>query len=97
MQIQALVLIKKRMLGSMDKFEPVSGGSDVNHAEEAFVELVISGCDGVVDFQTPEEAFDVIALPVARRVMFLIRRFERPGMTAWMSRRARSVGIASAS
>jgi hypothetical protein len=58
------------MLGGVDKFEPVSGRCDVNHAEEAFGELVVSGCDGAVDFQTPEEAFDVIALPVERPVMF---------------------------
>ncbi len=57
-------------LGGVDKFEPVSGRCDVNHAEEAFGELVVSGCDGAVDFQTPEEAFDVIALPVERPVMF---------------------------
>ena len=37
-------------LGGVDKFEPVSGGGDVDHAEEAFGELVISGCDGAVDF-----------------------------------------------
>ena len=42
----------------------------MDHAEEAFGELVVSGCDGAVDFQTPEEAFDVIALPVERPVMF---------------------------
>ncbi len=54
----------------MDKFEPVSGGGDVNHAEEAFGELIISGGDGAVNFQTAEEALDVIALPVERPVMF---------------------------
>jgi hypothetical protein len=59
-----------RSLGGVDKFEPVSGGGDVNHTEEAFGELVISGCDGAVDFQTPQEAFDVIAVPVERPVMF---------------------------
>ena len=30
-------------LGGVDKFEPVSGGGDMNHAEEAFGELVVSG------------------------------------------------------
>jgi len=54
----------------VDKFEPVSGGSDVNHAEEAFGELIISGCDGAIDFQAPEEAFDVVSFSVERAVMF---------------------------
>lgn len=54
----------------MDKFEPVSGGGDVNHAEEAFGELIISGCDGAVDFQAAKEAFDMVSLPVEDRVMF---------------------------
>jgi hypothetical protein len=54
----------------VDKFEPVSGGGDVNHAEEAFGELVVAGCDGAVDFQATEEALDLIAFPVERPVMF---------------------------
>jgi hypothetical protein len=54
----------------VDKFEPVSGGSDVNHAEEAFGELVVSSCDGSVDFQASEEAFDLIPFLVERPVMF---------------------------
>ena len=41
----------------------------MNHAEEAFGELIISSGDGAVDFQTAEEAFDVIAFPVERPVM----------------------------
>ena len=59
-----------KLLGGVDKFEPISGGGDMNHAEEAFGELVIAGCDGSVDFQTAEEAFDVIAFLVERPVMF---------------------------
>jgi Ca2+-binding RTX toxin-like protein len=58
------------MLGGVDKFEPVSGGGDLDHAEEAFGELVVSGCDGAVDFQATEEAFDVVALFVEGAVMF---------------------------
>jgi hypothetical protein len=46
----------------VDKFEPVSGGGDVNHAEEAFGELIISSGDGAVDFQAAEEAFGVVSL-----------------------------------
>ena len=56
-------------LGGVDRFEPVSGGGDMDHAEEAFGELVVSGCDGAVDFQASEEAFDVIAFLVERPVM----------------------------
>ena len=56
-------------LGGVDKFEPVSGGCDMDHVEEAFGKLIISGCDGSVDFQASEEAFDVIAFLVERPVM----------------------------
>ena len=42
----------------------------MDHAEEAFCELIISGCDGAVDFQAAKEALDVIAFPVERPVMF---------------------------
>lgn len=54
----------------MDKFEPVSGGGDVNHGEKAFGELIVSGCDGAVDFQSAEEAFDLVSLSVERPIMF---------------------------
>jgi hypothetical protein len=54
----------------VDKFEPVSGRCDLNHAEEAFGELIISGGNGAVDFQAAEEAFDVVSLSVERPVMF---------------------------
>jgi hypothetical protein len=54
----------------VDKFEPVSGGGDVNHAEEAFGELIISSGDSAVDFQTAEKALDVIAILIERPVMF---------------------------
>jgi hypothetical protein len=57
-------------LGGVDKFEPVSGGGDMDHAEEAFGELVVAGGDGSVDFQAAEEALDVIAFLVERPVMF---------------------------
>ena len=57
------------VLGGVDKFEPVSGRCDMNHAEEAFGELIISSGDGAVDFQAAEEAFDVVSFPVERPVM----------------------------
>ena len=60
----------KTQLGGVDKFEPVSGGGDMDHAEEAFGELVVAGSDGTVDFQTTEEAFDAIAFFVECPVMF---------------------------
>ena len=41
----------------------------MNHAEEAFGELIISSCDGAVDFQAAKEAFDVVSFPVERPVM----------------------------
>lgn len=57
-------------LGGVDKFEPISGGGDMDHAEEAFGELVVSSGDGAVDFQVTEESFDVIAFLVERPAMF---------------------------
>ncbi len=42
----------------------------MGHVEKAFGELVISGGDGAVDFQTAEEAFDVIAFLAESLVMF---------------------------
>ena len=47
-------------LGGVDKFEPISRGGNMDHAEEGFGKQVVSGGDGAVDFQVPEEAFDVI-------------------------------------
>lgn len=59
-----------RLLGGVDKFEPVPGGGDMDHAEEAFGELVVAGGDGAVDFEAAEEAFDMIAFFVERPVVF---------------------------
>ena len=42
----------------------------MDHAEEAFCKLIVAGSDGAVDFQAPEEAFDVIAFLVERAIMF---------------------------
>ena len=42
----------------------------MNHAQEAFGQLVVPGGDGSVDFQTAEEALDVVSFPVERPVMF---------------------------
>ncbi len=54
----------------MDKFEPVSGCDNMDHAEEALGEFVVAGCDSAVDFQATEEAFDVVSLTVERPIMF---------------------------
>lgn len=56
-------------LGGVDKFEPVSGGGDMDHAEEAVGELVVAGGDGPVDLQVTEHALDAIALLVERAVI----------------------------
>ena len=53
----------------MDKFEPVSGGSDMDHAEEAVGQLVVSGGDGAVDLELAEHALDAVALLVECPVM----------------------------
>ena len=58
------------VLGGVDKFEPVSGGGDMDHAEEAVGELVVAGGDGAVDFEMTEHALDAVLLLVERAVMF---------------------------
>jgi len=60
---------KPQRLGGVDEFEPVSGSGDVNHAHEAFGELVVPRCDGAVDLQSAEHALDAVALLVERSVM----------------------------
>ncbi len=57
-------------LGGVDKFEPVSGGGEVDHAEEAVGHLVISGGDGAVGLEVAEHALDAVALLVERPVVF---------------------------
>lgn len=50
----------------MDEFEPVSGCGDMDHTHETGGELIVSGCDGVVDFQSAEHALDTVALIIKR-------------------------------
>ena len=45
-------------LGSVDEFEPVSCGGNMNHADETLGELVVSGGNGAVDFQSAKHPFD---------------------------------------
>lgn len=68
----AVVYIEARpkgRLGGVDKFEPVSGGGEMDHTEEAVGKLVVSGRDGAVDFDMAEHAFDAIAQLVERTIM----------------------------
>jgi hypothetical protein len=58
----------RRGLGGVDKFEPVSGGGEMDHSEETAGQLVVAGGDGAVDLQVTEHAFDAIALLVERAV-----------------------------
>jgi len=57
-------------LGGVDNFEPVFGGREVDHAEEAAGELVVAGGDGTVDLEVTEHALDAVALLVERSVIF---------------------------
>lgn len=85
-------------LGGVDKFKPVFGGGEMDHAEEAAGQLVIAGGDGSVDLELAEHTLDAVALLVERPVVVVFtRRFDRPGMTASMFRALRSARIASAS
>lgn len=47
-------------LGRVDKYEPVSDGSEMAHAEEAVGQLVVGGNDGAVDLEMAGDAFDAI-------------------------------------
>ncbi|MFZ6763341.1 Eco57I restriction-modification methylase domain-containing protein [Pseudoroseomonas sp. WGS1072] len=56
-------------LGGVDKFEPVSGGGEMDHAEEAVGQLIVAGGDGTVDLQVAEHALDAVTLFVEDPVM----------------------------
>ena len=51
-------------LGSMDKFKPVSGGGELDHAEEAAGQLVVACGDGAIDLEVAEHALNAVALLV---------------------------------
>lgn len=51
-------------LGGVDEFEQVAGGSDLDHAEEAFSELVVSGSDRAIGLEMNKTFADTIALLV---------------------------------
>ena len=68
LRLRALVHLVPR-LGCVDKFEPLSGGGELSHAEKAVGKVVIAGGDGTVDLEVAEEAFDVIVFTVKRLAM----------------------------
>nr|WP_236622900.1 hypothetical protein [Kozakia baliensis] len=53
----------------MDEFEPVSGGGYMDYAHETGGELIVSGCDGAVDFHLAEHALDTVALLIEHPVI----------------------------
>ena len=52
----------QKCLGGVDKVEPVFGGGDMDHAEEAVGQLIIAGSDVPVYLELTEHAFDAVAL-----------------------------------
>ena len=58
------------LLGGVDKFKPVSGSGEMDHAEEAIGQLVVAGGDGAVDLEVTEHALDAVALLIEHPVMF---------------------------
>ena len=56
-------------LGGVDEFEQVAGGSDLDHAEEALGELVVSGGDRSIDLEMTKQALDTVAFLVEDAVM----------------------------
>lgn len=70
--------LKRGLLGDVDKFEPVPGGGEVYHAEEAVGQLIIARGDGAVDLEVAEHALDAVALLVERPVMLNLHAAVRP-------------------
>ena len=56
--LQPTDFLRVKLLGGVDEFEPVSCGSNMNHADEALGELVVSSSNGAVDFQSAKHPFD---------------------------------------
>ena len=50
-------------LCGVDEFEQVSGSNYLEHAEEAFGELVVLGGDRAIDLKMAKHALDTIAHP----------------------------------
>jgi len=61
--------LRKVPLGGVDKFEPVSGCGEMDHAEEADCQLIVAGGNGAVDLEMAEHPFNAIALLVERSIM----------------------------
>jgi hypothetical protein len=53
----------------VDKFEPVSGYSEMDRSKEAFGKLVVVSGNGTVDLEVTKHALDAIALLVERPIM----------------------------
>ncbi len=53
----------------MEKFKPVSGSGEMDHAEEAVGQLIILGGDGTVDFELSEHLLNAITLHIERPIM----------------------------
>lgn len=56
-------------LGRVGKFEPLSGGCEMDHAEETVGQLIVADDDGPVNLQVTEHALDAVTLLIERRVM----------------------------
>lgn len=59
----------KLALGGVDKFEPASGGGEMDLAKEAVGQLAVAGGDRAIDFEMSEHALNAVALPVERAVV----------------------------
>lgn len=53
----------------VDKFETTPGFYDVHNWQEAISDFVVTGRDGGLDFQAPEEALDLVALFVKSAIV----------------------------
>ena len=57
------------LLSGVDKFEPVSAVSEMDHAEKVVGRLVMSRGNSPVDLEMTEQAFDLVTLLVELPLM----------------------------
>jgi hypothetical protein len=86
------------MLGCVDKFDPVSGCCEIQHAEKGFGELIVACRNGAVDLEMADDPLDPVSLAIKSLVIANLPLPVRlGGMTAFMRRFLRSLRIASVS
>ena len=66
---QPSVDVRWTKLGSVDKFEPITSGSQEQHSKEGFGELVIACGNGAIDLEMTEGTLDPVSLAIETLVV----------------------------